>query len=62
MLPLDFLFLSVNPVVDMQIRIQPPSARLAISVPKGVDRVLTLEAVRKKLNCVYLRFSVPIWA
>ena len=62
MLPLDFLFLSVNPVVDMQIRVQTPSARLAISVPKGVDRVLTLEAVSKKLNCVYLRFSVPMWA
>jgi hypothetical protein len=45
MLPLDFLFLSVNPVVDMQIRVQPSTAQHAIAVPKDVDKVLTLEAV-----------------
>lgn len=50
MLPLEFLFLSVNPVVDMRIVVQPPGRGLPIVVSKSVDRVLTLEATKWDLR------------
>lgn len=50
MLPLDFLFLSVNPVVDMRILVQPPSSGLPLIVSDDVDRVLTLEATKWELR------------
>lgn len=50
MLPLEFLFLSVNPVVDMQILVEPPSSRLPLKVSKEVDKVLTLEATKWELR------------
>ncbi|KAH7446890.1 hypothetical protein KP509_01G080600 [Ceratopteris richardii] len=50
MLPLDFFFLSVNPVIDMRIVVQPPSSSLPIPVSKEVEKVLTLEATRWELR------------
>ncbi|MCO5590866.1 hypothetical protein L7F22_044841 [Adiantum nelumboides] len=50
MLPLDFFFLSVNPVIDMQIIVQAPNLGLPVVVSKEVDKVLSLEATRWELR------------
>lgn len=50
MLPLEFLFLSVNPVVDMRIVVQQPNLGHPVAIPKDVERVLTLEATKWQLR------------
>ncbi|KZV32922.1 hypothetical protein F511_01433 [Dorcoceras hygrometricum] len=50
MLPIDFLFLTVYPVVDMRIRCKSNGIEYPPAVPRDVSKVLELEIVRWELQ------------
>lgn len=50
MLPIQFFFLTVSPVVDMRLRCKTNAEDYPSGIPRAISKVLELDIVRHKLD------------
>lgn len=60
MLPIEFLFLTVSPVIDMRLRCKSSGIGYPPGVPRDISKVLDLEIVSKLFNKPAVNISTPI--